>query len=61
LVSSPEVEIDLQETLVRAIDKEMNSNLSSKSPTTKDKTSIVKKELAIFEVKGKRGADFQGC
>jgi hypothetical protein len=61
LVSSPEVEIDLQEKLVRAIDKEMNSKINSKSPTTKDKTSIVKKKLAIFEVKGKRGANFEGC
>jgi hypothetical protein len=43
-----EVEIDLklsmQEKLARAIDKEMNSKISSKSRTTKDVTSIVKKE-----------------
>jgi hypothetical protein len=42
-----EVEIDLQlsrqEKLPRAIDKEMNSKISSKSRTTKDVTSIVKK------------------
>jgi hypothetical protein len=42
-----EVEIDLQlsrqEKLTRAIDKEMNSKISSKSRTTKDVTSIVKK------------------
>jgi hypothetical protein len=48
-----EVKIDLQlsmqEKLARAIDKEINSNISSKSQTTKDVTSIVKKELAIFE------------
>jgi hypothetical protein len=46
----------MQEKLARAIDKEMNSKLSSKSRTTKDVTSIVKKELAIFEVEGKHGA-----
>jgi hypothetical protein len=44
-----EVEIDLQlsmqEKLARAVDKEMNSKLSSKSRTTKDIMSIVKKEL----------------
>jgi hypothetical protein len=42
-----EVEINLllsmQEKLARAIDKEMNSKISSKSRTTKDVTSIVKK------------------
>jgi hypothetical protein len=42
-----EVEIDLQvsiqEKLARAIDKEMNSKIISKSRTTKDVTSIVKK------------------
>jgi hypothetical protein len=50
-----EVEIDLQlsmqEKLARAIDKDMNFKISSKSQATKDVTSIVKKELAIFEVK----------
>jgi hypothetical protein len=42
-----EVEINLllsmQEKLARAIDKKMNSKISSKSRTTKDVTSIVKK------------------
>jgi hypothetical protein len=56
-----EVEIDLQlsmqEKLAIAIDKEMNSKISSKSRTTNYVTSIVKKELAIFE--GKRGANFE--
>jgi hypothetical protein len=58
-----EVEINLQmsmqEKLARAIDKEMNSKKSSKSRTTKYVTSIVKKELTIFEVEGKRGANFE--
>jgi hypothetical protein len=58
LVSSPEVEIDLQlsmqEKRARAIVKEINSKISSKSRTTKDVTSIVKNELAIFAVEGKR-------
>jgi hypothetical protein len=48
------VEIDLQlsmqEKLARAIDKVMNSKVSSKSRTTTAVTIIVKKELAIFEV-----------
>jgi hypothetical protein len=60
-----EVEIDLQlsmqEKLARAIDKEMNSKICSKSRTTKDVMGIVEKELAIFEVKGKRGANFERC
>jgi hypothetical protein len=60
-----EVEIDLQlyvqEKLARAIDKKMNSKISSKSRTTKDVMGIVKKELANFEVEGKRGANLQSC
>jgi hypothetical protein len=56
-----EVEIDLQlsiqEKLTRAIDKGMNSKISSQSRTMKDVTSIVKKLLAFFEVEGKRGAN----
>jgi hypothetical protein len=44
-----EVEIDLQqsmqEKLARANDKEINSKISSKSRTTPDVTSNVKKEL----------------
>jgi hypothetical protein len=63
LVSSPEVEIDLQlslqEKLTRVFDKEMNSKISFKSRTTKDVTSIVKKELAIFAVEGKRGTNLK--
>jgi hypothetical protein len=60
-----EEEIDLQpfiqEKLARAIEKEMNSKISSKSRTTKDVTSIVKKELAFSEVKGKRRAYLENC
>jgi hypothetical protein len=60
-----EVEIDLQlsmqEKLGRAIDKEMNSKICSKSRTTRDVLGIVKKELAIFEVEGKRGANLESC
>jgi hypothetical protein len=51
----------MQEKLARAIDNEINSKISSKSRTTKDVTSIVKKELAFFEVKGKRGANLENC
>jgi hypothetical protein len=43
-------QLSMQEKLTRAIDKEMNCKISSKSRTTKDVTSIVKKELAFFEV-----------
>jgi hypothetical protein len=60
-----EVEIDLQlfmqEKLAKAIDKEMSSKICSKSRTTKDVMSIVKKELAFFEVEGKRGANLESC
>jgi hypothetical protein len=49
----------MQEKL--AIDKEMNSKISSKSRTTNDVTSIVKRELAIFEVESKRGANLESC
>jgi hypothetical protein len=45
----------------KKLDKEINSKISSKSGTTKDVTSIVKKELAIFEVKHKRGANLESC
>jgi hypothetical protein len=51
----------MQEKLARAIGKEMKSEISSKSRTTKDVTSIVRKELAIFEVKCKRGANLESC
>jgi hypothetical protein len=50
----------MQEKLARDIVKEMNSKIRSKSRTTNDVTSIVKKELAIFEVKGIRGAILEG-
>jgi hypothetical protein len=60
-----EVEIDLQlskqEKLACAIDKELNSKICSKSRTTKDVMDIVKKELAIFEVEGKREANLESC
>jgi hypothetical protein len=60
-----EVEIDLQlsmqEKLARAIDKDMNFKISSKSRATTDVTIIVKKELAFFEVKDKRGANLESC
>jgi hypothetical protein len=62
-----EVEIDLQlsmqEKLARAIDKEMNSKICSKSRTAKDVMGmgIVKKESAFFEVEGKRGASLERC
>jgi hypothetical protein len=51
-----EVEIDLelfmQDKLARVIDKEMNSKISSKSRTTKDVTSIVKKTISHFRSQG---------
>jgi hypothetical protein len=60
-----EMEIDLQlsmqEKLARAIDKEMNSKICSKSRTTEDVMGIVKKQLAIFEIEGKRGANLESC
>jgi hypothetical protein len=60
-----EVELDLQlymqEKLTKATDKEINSKISSNSRTTKDVMGIVKKELAIFKVKGKRGANLKSC
>jgi hypothetical protein len=47
-----EVEIDLQLTikkkLAKAIDKKMNSKITSKSRTTKDITSIKKKKFSYF-------------
>jgi hypothetical protein len=56
-----DLQLSMQEKLARAIDKEMNSKISSKSRTTKNVTSIVKKELAIFEVRGKRSANLESC
>jgi hypothetical protein len=52
-----DLQVSMQEKLARAIDMEMNSKISPKSRTTKDVTSIVKKNLAIFEVKGTREAN----
>jgi hypothetical protein len=39
----------------------MNSKICSKSRTTKDVTSIVKKELAFFEVEGNSRANLESC
>jgi hypothetical protein len=44
------LQLSMQEKLARAIDKEINSKISSKSRTTKDVMGIVKKGLAIFEI-----------
>jgi hypothetical protein len=49
----------MQEKFARAIDKDMNSKICSKSRPTKDVIGIVTKELAIFEVEGKRGANLE--
>jgi hypothetical protein len=56
-----DLQLSMQEKLTRAIDKEMSSKICSKSRTTKDVMDIVKKELAIFEVEGKRGANLVNC
>jgi hypothetical protein len=56
-----DMQLSMQEKLVRAIDKEMNSKICSKSRTTKDVMGIVKKELVIFDVEGKRGANLERC
>jgi hypothetical protein len=55
------LQLSMQEKLARAIDKEINSKISSKSRTTKDVMGIVKKELSIFEIEGKRGANLESC
>jgi hypothetical protein len=51
----------MQEKLARAIEKEMNSKISSKLRTIKDVMGIVKKELAIFEIEDKLGAYLESC
>jgi hypothetical protein len=56
-----DLQLSMQEKLTRAIDKEMSSKICSKSRTTKDVMDIVKKELAIFEVEGTRGANLVNC
>jgi hypothetical protein len=55
------LQLSMQEEFASATDKEINSKISSKSRTTKDVMGIVKKELAIFEVEGKRGANRESC
>jgi hypothetical protein len=42
------LQLSMQEKLARAIDKEINSKISSKSRTTKDVMGIVKKELRFY-------------
>jgi hypothetical protein len=56
-----ELEIDLQLSMQEklTIDKDMNYKICSKSRTVKNVMSIVKKELAIFKVEGKRGANLE--
>jgi hypothetical protein len=55
------LQLSMQEKLARAIDKEINSKISSKSRTTKDVMGIVKKGLTIFEIEGKRVANLESC
>jgi hypothetical protein len=55
-----DLQLSMQKKLTRAIDKEMNSKICSKSRMTKDVT-YVKKELSIFEVESKRGANLESC
>jgi hypothetical protein len=55
------LQLSMQEKLARAIDKKMNSKISSISRTTKDVMGIVKKKIAFFEVDGKRGANIESC
>jgi hypothetical protein len=45
----------------REASQEMNSKICSKLRTTKDVMGIVKKELAIFEVEIKLGANLESC
>jgi hypothetical protein len=56
-----EVEIDLrlsmQEKLARAIDKEINSKTKFQVTNNERCNEYCEKELAIFEVEGKRGAN----
>jgi hypothetical protein len=42
------LELSMQEKFARAIDKEINSKIISKSRTTKNVTSIVKKTNELF-------------
>lgn len=56
-----EIQLTMQEKLAKAIDKEINATINSKSQSLKDVTSIVRKELAIFDVEGKRGAHLEAC
>jgi hypothetical protein len=51
----------MQKKLVDGSDKETNSKISSKSGTTIDVTSIMKKDLAIFELEDKRGVNLESC
>jgi hypothetical protein len=53
------LQLSRQEKLARAINKEMNSKISSKSRTTKGVMDIAKKESAIFEVERKREANLE--
>jgi hypothetical protein len=60
-----EVEINLQlsmqEKLARAIDKEINSKIKFQVTNNKRCNEYCEKELAIFEVEGKRGANLESC
>jgi hypothetical protein len=55
------LQLFMKKKLARALDKEMNFKITSKSRTTKYVTSIVKTQLVIFEVKDKREANLEFC
>jgi hypothetical protein len=55
------LQLFMKKKLTRALDKEMNFKITSKSRTTKYVTSIVKTQLVIFEVQDKRKANLEFC
>ena len=51
----------LRERLENAIKTETISKITPKNRTSKNVTSIIKKEISIFEVEGSRGANLERC
>ena len=53
--------MSLQEKLDRAIDDKINAQMTVKTRTMKDITSVIKKELLHFEIEGKRAPNLEIC
>ena len=54
-IAEVQLQLSLKERLDRALNKDASSAITQFAKTTKNKSNVIKKELAIFEVEGNWG------